>query len=75
MVPSTVTPNKQPGVNNMQPGANSIMEPGAKRNSIMEPGTLSSPKIGLNLTQNEMNAMKWNTMKWNELKMKMKWMN
>ena len=74
LVPSTVTPNKQPGVNNMQPGANnmqpgannmqpgakrnSIMEPGAKRNSIMEPGTLSSPKIGLNLTQNEMNAIR-----------------
>ena len=71
LVPSTVTPNKQPGVNNMQPGANNMqpgannmqpgannMEPGAKRNSIMEPGTLSSPKIGLNLTQNEMNAIR-----------------
>jgi hypothetical protein len=77
VVPSTVTPNKQPGANgqpgvkrnsimepganrqpgaNGQPSANSIIEPGA--NFIVEPGTLNSPKIGLNLTQNEMNAIK-----------------
>jgi len=65
LVPSTATPNRQPGVNNREPGANnrepgvkrkSIMEPGA--NPIIEPGTLSSPNIGLNYTQNELNAIR-----------------
>ena len=72
LVPSTATPNRQPGVNNREPGANnrepgannrepgvkrkSIMEPGA--NPIIEPGILGSPNIGLNLTQNEMNAIR-----------------